>query len=102
VLEKASKSVWDLILDDKGLGKEISETVERVFCRLSGHEPPLFPSSSDTQQQEKDQEDNPRSVSRKRTFNEMNDSSDKVNNGSEDVPAASEDGNPAPSSSTKT
>lgn len=43
VLEKASKSVWDLILDNNGLGKEISETVERVFCRLSGQEPPLFP-----------------------------------------------------------
>ncbi|KAF7811037.1 uncharacterized protein G2W53_032013 [Senna tora] len=43
VLEKASKSVWDLILDNSGLGREISETVERVFCRLSGQEPPLFP-----------------------------------------------------------
>ena len=43
VLEKASKSVWDLILDNNGLGMEISETVERVFCRLSGQEPPLFP-----------------------------------------------------------
>ncbi|KAL5546904.1 hypothetical protein UlMin_006591 [Ulmus minor] len=43
VLEKASKSVWDLILDNNGLGKEISETVEKVFCRLSGQEPPLFP-----------------------------------------------------------
>ncbi|GFY89041.1 hypothetical protein Acr_06g0009810 [Actinidia rufa] len=30
VLEKASKSVWELILDNNGLGKEISETVERV------------------------------------------------------------------------
>lgn len=102
VLEKASKSVWDLILDDNGLGKEISETVERVFCRLSGQEPPLFPSSSDTQQQEKDQEENPHSVSRKRTFNEMNDNTDRINNGSEDVPATSEDRNPVPSSSTKT
>ncbi|KAM7273106.1 hypothetical protein ACFE04_027770 [Oxalis oulophora] len=43
VLEKASKSAWELILDDNGLGKEISETVEKVFCRLSGREPPLFP-----------------------------------------------------------
>ncbi|CAI0435247.1 unnamed protein product [Linum tenue] len=43
VLEKASKSVWELILDNNGLGKEISETVERVFCKLSGQEPPLFP-----------------------------------------------------------
>ncbi|KAK9689857.1 hypothetical protein RND81_09G086300 [Saponaria officinalis] len=54
VLEKASKSVWDLILDGFGLGKEISETVERVFCRLSGCEPPLFPAStSEGQQQER-------------------------------------------------
>lgn len=43
MLEKASKSVWELILDPTGLGKDISETVERVFCRLSGTEPPLFP-----------------------------------------------------------
>ncbi|KAL7237658.1 hypothetical protein ACSBR2_003877 [Camellia fascicularis] len=49
VLEKASKSVWDLILDSNGLGKEISETVERVFCRLSGREPPLFPLNVETQ-----------------------------------------------------
>ncbi|XP_009779506.1 uncharacterized protein LOC107809487 [Nicotiana tabacum] len=42
VLEKASKSVWELILDNNGIGKEISETVEQVFCRLSGREPPLF------------------------------------------------------------
>lgn len=36
VLEKASKAVWELILDNGGLGKEITETVEKVFCRLSG------------------------------------------------------------------
>ncbi|KAH0994370.1 hypothetical protein GBA52_018804 [Prunus armeniaca] len=42
VLEKASKSVWELILDNNGLGKEINHTVERVFCKLSGREPPLF------------------------------------------------------------
>ncbi|XP_055804397.1 uncharacterized protein LOC129873344 [Solanum dulcamara] len=42
VLEKASKSVWELILDNNGIGKEISETVEQVFCRLSGREAPLF------------------------------------------------------------
>ncbi|KAF8100618.1 hypothetical protein N665_0220s0022 [Sinapis alba] len=46
VLEKASKSVWELILEKDGLGKEINETVERVFCRLSGREPPLFASSN--------------------------------------------------------
>lgn len=43
VLEKASKSVWELILDNGGLGKEINDTVEKVFCRLSGKELPLFP-----------------------------------------------------------
>lgn len=47
VLEKASKSVWELILDNNGLGNEISGTVERVFCRLSGREPPLFPPPED-------------------------------------------------------
>ena len=31
VLEKASKSIWELILDSNGLGKEISEMVEKVF-----------------------------------------------------------------------
>lgn len=50
VLEKASKSVWELILDDNGLGKEINETVEKVFYRLSGREPPpLFPSNGELQ-----------------------------------------------------
>lgn len=44
MLEKASKSVWEIILDSDGLGKEINETVERVFCRLSGREQPLQPS----------------------------------------------------------
>lgn len=103
VLEKASKSVWDLILDDNGLGKEISETVEKVFCRLSGHEPPLFPSSSDAQQQEREQEENPTSASKKRSFSDMNEGAEKVNNASEDVPAStSEERNPGPSSSTKT
>lgn len=50
VLEKASKSVWELILEKDGLGKEINETVERVFCRLSGREPPLFSSSNEENQ----------------------------------------------------
>ncbi|CAN6442440.1 unnamed protein product [Victoria cruziana] len=40
VLEKASKAVWELILDNNGLGKEITETVEKVYYRLSGQEPP--------------------------------------------------------------
>ncbi|KAL8118915.1 uncharacterized protein LOC141724006 [Apium graveolens] len=55
VLEKASKSVWELILDQKGIGKDINETVEKVFCRLSGREPPLFPSIVESgPQQEKE------------------------------------------------
>lgn len=40
VLEKASRAVWELILDNNNLGKEISETVEKVFWRLTGREPP--------------------------------------------------------------
>ncbi|MFS7978855.1 hypothetical protein Hanom_Chr10g00920361 [Helianthus anomalus] len=49
VLEKASKSVWELILDGNGLGREINETVEKVFCRLSGREPPLFAPNGELQ-----------------------------------------------------
>ncbi|KAL3812280.1 hypothetical protein ACJIZ3_013548 [Penstemon smallii] len=71
VLEKASKSVWELILDQNGLGKEISETVERVFCQLSGSEPPLFPPSSIESQPQKEKESAPSSSSKKRSFNDM-------------------------------
>ncbi|KAL5700907.1 hypothetical protein ACHQM5_026306 [Ranunculus cassubicifolius] len=46
VLEKASKSAWELIVEDDALGKEISETVEKVFYRLSGQEPPLYPTTA--------------------------------------------------------
>ena len=53
MLEKASKSVWELFLDDNGLGREINETVEKVFCRLSGREPPLFPSNGELSHSEK-------------------------------------------------
>ncbi|VVA26299.1 PREDICTED: unnamed product [Prunus dulcis] len=96
VLEKASKSVWELILDNNGLGKEINHTVERVFCKLSGREPPLFPppdanekandkekekekgkgkgkgkgketAASDSHEKEKSN-----SVSKKRSFSELN------------------------------
>ncbi|MCD7457898.1 hypothetical protein HAX54_036535 [Datura stramonium] len=56
VLEKASKSVWELILDNNGIGKEISETVEQVFCRLSGREAPLFVSDFRPQPAEKGKE----------------------------------------------
>ncbi|CAO2832118.1 unnamed protein product [Amaranthus hypochondriacus] len=103
VLEKASKSVWDLILDDNGLGKEISETVERVFCRLSGREPPLFAAStSDAQRQEKEkeQEENPASTSKKRTLDEMNEGREKFDTGSDDAPAASSEKDPVSNSKT--
>ncbi|KAK8651561.1 hypothetical protein V6N13_141160 [Hibiscus sabdariffa] len=81
VLERASNSVWELILDNNGPGKEISETVERVFCKLSGREPPLFPNSNDELQPEKQVEDekrkgkekeNSNSKSKKRSFSDMN------------------------------
>ncbi|CAH2075692.1 unnamed protein product [Thlaspi arvense] len=97
VLEKASKSVWELILDNNGLGKEISETVERVFCRLSGREPPLFPSNVDTQSDKgKDVEigkENSDSTSKKRKFDEVNseDGADEVASGSSKPSAASDD-----------
>ncbi|KAI4349901.1 hypothetical protein L6164_010443 [Bauhinia variegata] len=83
-LEKASKSVWDLILDNNGLGREISETVERVFCRLSGQEPPLFPPPSGDPQPDKETHSkgkgkeidyenvNSSLSSKKRNFSEMN------------------------------
>ncbi|RAL48069.1 hypothetical protein DM860_017860 [Cuscuta australis] len=54
VLEKASKSVWELILDQNGIGKEISGTVEDVFCRLSGRESPLFPAASESKPEKDD------------------------------------------------
>ncbi|KAK3136776.1 hypothetical protein QOZ80_5BG0442290 [Eleusine coracana subsp. coracana] len=51
VLEKASKAVWELILDKGGLGKEITETVEKVFCRLGGVDmmPPAPPAAGPRQ-----------------------------------------------------
>ncbi|XP_057493595.1 uncharacterized protein LOC130779074 [Actinidia eriantha] len=102
VLEKASKSVWELILDNNGLGKEISETVERVFCRLSGREPPLFPPNNETQPEKKKEKvsekgkgkgkgkerengkENSDSTSKKRKLDEMNceDGADEVASGS--------------------
>uniref|UniRef100_A0A1J3H2Y4 Antigenic heat-stable protein n=1 Tax=Noccaea caerulescens TaxID=107243 RepID=A0A1J3H2Y4_NOCCA len=78
VLEKASKSVWELILEKEGLGKEINETVERVFCRLSGREPPLFPSPNVEEMEiEKDTENNDSSKTtktkpKKRSLSEVN------------------------------
>ncbi|GKV16824.1 hypothetical protein SLEP1_g27404 [Rubroshorea leprosula] len=103
-LEKASKSVWDLILDNNGLGKEISETVERVFCRLSGKEPPLFPHHNDECQPDEETEgekrkgkekenekkrENSNSKSKKRSFSQMNaGATPEVASKSGDTPAA--------------
>ncbi|KAD6795491.1 hypothetical protein E3N88_06387 [Mikania micrantha] len=96
VLEKASKSVWELILDSKGLGREINETVEKVFCRLSGTEPPLFASNGELQpgkgkekladkgkEKEKENEfryvkDNLDPTSKKRKLNETTNSKDST------------------------
>ncbi|KAG9441806.1 hypothetical protein H6P81_017660 [Aristolochia fimbriata] len=114
VLEKASKSVWEIILDSEGLGKEISETVEKVFCRLSGREPPLFQMpNGDTPQPEKekdkteeaenyaDREDKDKdkeslgSSSRKRNYSEMSKQGSKeVANGTTDPLAAPESNMP--------
>ncbi|KAL5983560.1 hypothetical protein ACLOJK_017648 [Asimina triloba] len=93
VLEKASKAVWELILDNNGLGKDINETVEKVYCRLSGLELPVFPSSNGDAQQtpresEKEKErENPDSSSKKRTYSEMSvQGAGESANGSNDPP----------------
>ncbi|KAL2465258.1 hypothetical protein Adt_41109 [Abeliophyllum distichum] len=97
VLEKASKSVWELILDPNGLGKEISEIVEKVFCQLSGCEPPLFPPSSEAQP-EKEREDTPTSSSKKRSFSEMGkEEVDEVAQVSADEPVVPQNINTLPS-----
>ncbi|TXG65312.1 hypothetical protein EZV62_006587 [Acer yangbiense] len=91
VLEKASKSVWELILNSDGLGKDISETVERVFCLLSGREPLLFPlpnvetqpckeTENETkkgkekrkEKEHENEKDNSNSALKKRRYTEMN------------------------------
>ena len=102
VLEKASKSVWELILDNNGLGKEINETVEKVFCRLSGREPPLFPpnveSKSEKEKQDSEngkgkekefEKENSNSRSKKRKFAPMNveEGADEVASRSSNTPA---------------
>ncbi|XP_008808651.1 uncharacterized protein LOC103720630 [Phoenix dactylifera] len=120
VLEKASKAVWELILDNSGLGKEISETVERVYCRLSGHElapvlPPPPPSTSDVQpEKENEMKDKgegekamemekSESSSRKRTFSELSTQGTEVDaNGSVDQPPVVSDDGVLPSANPKT
>jgi hypothetical protein len=127
VLEKASRSVWELILDSNGLGKEISETVERVYCRLSGQEPPLFPQpNAETQpnkgndckgREEKEEESESQkekssSNSKKRSHREMsmeaganevaNQTANEVGGKSVDLPPAQEGANKSPPSTSKT
>ncbi|PKU70833.1 uncharacterized protein LOC110098632 [Dendrobium catenatum] len=77
VLEKASKAVWELILDNNGLGKEISEVVERVYRRLSGIElppppPPQLTDGGEEKEEKVKDLDMAESSARKRTFGEMN------------------------------
>lgn len=85
VLEKASKAVWELILDNGGLGKEITDTVEKVFCRLSGIDmmPPPPPSAAGAHQEKddmaidegeksKEMDSFEPSSSRKRPFSDIN------------------------------
>ncbi|KAL7205381.1 hypothetical protein ACSBR2_018348 [Camellia fascicularis] len=115
VLEKASKSVWELILDKNGLGKEINETVEKVFCRLSGREPPLFPPNVETQSGKKESEkgkgkerdngkENSDSTSKKRKLDEMNSegAADEVASGSSKPPAVPDDSSKVPQPSVTT
>ncbi|KAI3968728.1 hypothetical protein MKX01_028878 [Papaver californicum] len=97
VLEEASKSVWELILDDNGLVKEITETVEKVFCRLSGREPPLYP-PSDNEKEKEDLEKEKENVTssktkkkKKRNFSDMKGKGGSINGGggSPAIPEAS-------------
>lgn len=127
VLEKASRSVWELILDSNGLGKEISETVERVYCRLSGQEPPLFPQpnaetqpnkgndckgSEEKEEESESQKEKSSSNSKKRSHREMsteaganevaNQTANEVAGKSVDLPPAQEGANKSPPSTSKT
>ncbi|XP_019158668.1 PREDICTED: uncharacterized protein LOC109155421 [Ipomoea nil] len=114
VLEKASKSVWELILDHNGIGKEISETVEGVFCRLSGREPPLFPPAVETKSDKgkvKDSEegretekDNSSDLAlKKRKFHEVNteDGAEEVAKKSHEKSTETDDSSKMPTPSTK-
>ncbi|KAE9611915.1 hypothetical protein Lal_00048981 [Lupinus albus] len=118
VLEKASKSVWDLILDNAGLGKEISETVEKVFCRLSGQEPPLFPVPNEEPEPDKEGDNkkekgkgkqkeieisNSHTPSKKRSLSEINlEAPDETVTRSSDPAAMSEVSGKSPLSISKT
>ncbi|KAI3918996.1 hypothetical protein MKW98_017444 [Papaver atlanticum] len=95
VLEEASKSVWELIMDDNGLGKEITETVEKVFCRLSGREPPLYPPPENEKEDLEKENENVTSSKtkkkKKRSFSDMKGKGGLVNGGggSPAIPGAS-------------
>lgn len=127
VLEKASRSVWELILDSNGLGKEISETVERVYCRLSGQEPPLFPQPNaetqpnkgndckgreDKEEESESQKEKSSSNSKKRSHREMSmeaganevasQTANEVADKSVDLLPAQEGANKSPPSTSKT
>lgn len=100
-------AVWELILDESGLGKEISETVERVFYRLSGREflPPPAPPTSYVHESNKVQEaqemEAEKVTTKKRAFSEMNvKGAEVVGNGTTNHPAASHDVAPSYSNVT--
>jgi hypothetical protein len=103
VLEKASKAVWELILDNDGLGKEIIDTVQKVFCRLGGVDMMPAPPAAGPHQVkdcmavdkgEKSNATDP-SSSRKRPFSDMSRKSAGAvtNGGGTDQHESSEDGN---------
>lgn len=118
MLEKASKAVWDLILDGNALGTEISDTVERVFCRLSGREPPLFPLPNGETQPSKElandkgkgkeidnesEKEKSNSKAKKRSFMEMNAAEEnEVASKSDDPPSMLEDSGKSPLTTLKT
>ncbi|GMY27900.1 hypothetical protein FCV25MIE_23142 [Fagus crenata] len=99
VMRLSTAATGLLILDNNGLGKEITESVERVFCRLSGREPPLFPPLSIEGQAKKEQE-NLTLSSKKRNFSEMSvdGGADETIDVSSSYPAMPVDHNPVPSS----
>ncbi|KAF9606174.1 hypothetical protein IFM89_023600 [Coptis chinensis] len=82
VLEKASKSFWELTVEDDGLGKEISETVERVFYQLSGLEPPFPVALGDAQPGKERQQGNSETSSKKRSYTTLQGGTSEVSDGS--------------------
>ncbi|KAH9316532.1 hypothetical protein KI387_025159, partial [Taxus chinensis] len=85
VLNKASKSVWELILAEDGLGKEINDTVQSIYYRLSGQQ---LPSSSSGVAHVSTHEES--GSSKKRTFSAMNTngSTEPVNHAHMNTPSA--------------